>query len=55
MGTPAELTASLNAKRLELRTPDLGKAEAALSELTGSDKEFIDIQRFGDHIDLLVT
>jgi ABC-2 type transport system ATP-binding protein len=54
MGTPAELTASLNAKRLELRTPDLGKAEAALSELTGSDKDFIDIQRFGDHIDLLV-
>ena len=54
MGTPAELTASLNAKRLELRTPDLGKAEAALSELTGADKDFIDIQRFGDHIDLLV-
>jgi ABC-2 type transport system ATP-binding protein len=55
MGTPAELTASLHAKRLELRTPDLGKAEAALSELTGSDKDFIDIQRFGDHIDLLVN
>jgi ABC-2 type transport system ATP-binding protein len=55
MGTPAELTASLNAKRLELRTPDLGKAEAALSELTGTDKDFIDIQRFGDHIDLLVN
>jgi ABC-2 type transport system ATP-binding protein len=55
MGTPAELTASLNAKRLELRTPDLGKAEAALSEFTGSDKDFIDIQRFGDHIDLLVS
>jgi ABC-2 type transport system ATP-binding protein len=55
MGTPAELTASLNAKRLELRTPDLGKAEAALSELTGEDKDFIDIQRFGDHIDLLVN
>jgi drug efflux transport system ATP-binding protein len=54
MGTPAELTASLNAKRLELRTPDLGKAETALSELTGADKDFIDIQRFGDHIDLLV-
>ena len=55
MGTPAELTASLNAKRLELRTPDLGKAEASLSELAGSDKGFIDIQRFGDHIDLLVS
>ncbi len=55
MGTPTELTASLNAKRLELRTPDLGKAEAALSELTGTDKDFIDIQRFGDHIDLLVN
>jgi ABC-2 type transport system ATP-binding protein len=55
MGTPAELTASLNAKRLELRTPDLGKAEAALSALTGTDKDFIDIQRFGDHVDLLVS
>ncbi len=55
MGTPAELTGSLNAKRLELRTPDLGKAEAALSVLTGTDKDFIDIQRFGDHVDLLVS
>jgi ABC-2 type transport system ATP-binding protein len=55
MGTPAELIASLNSQRLELRTPDLGKAEAALSALTGSDKDFIDIQRFGDHVDLLVS
>jgi drug efflux transport system ATP-binding protein len=54
MGTPAELTSSLNAKRLELRTPDLAKAGAALAGATGGDKDFIDIQRFGDHIDLLV-
>ncbi len=54
MGTPAELTASLLAKRLELRAPDLGKVESLLSDVTGSDKEFIDLQRFGDHIDLLV-
>ena len=40
---------------MELRTPDLGKAEAALSTLTGTDKDFIDIQRFGDHVDLLVS
>jgi ABC-2 type transport system ATP-binding protein len=55
MGTPRELTASLNAKRLELWTPDLGRAASELSVLTGDDKDFIDIQRFGDHVDLLVS
>jgi ABC-2 type transport system ATP-binding protein len=54
IGTPAELRASLGAKRLELRTADLRKTESLLSEEAGADKEIIDVQRFGDRLDLLV-
>jgi ABC-2 type transport system ATP-binding protein len=54
IGTPVELRASLGAKRLELRTADLRKTESLLSEETGPDKEIIDVQRFGDRLDLLV-
>jgi ABC-2 type transport system ATP-binding protein len=54
IGTPAELRASLGATRLELRTADLGAAEQALSRICGPDREVIDVQRFGDRLDLLV-
>ena len=54
IGTPAELCASLGAKRIELRTADLRKAESVLSEGSGPDKEIIDVERFGDRLDLLV-
>jgi ABC-2 type transport system ATP-binding protein len=54
IGTPTELCASLGAKRIELRTADLRKAESVLSEGTGPDKDIIDVQRFGDRLDLLV-
>jgi len=54
IGTPAELCASLGAKRIELRTADLKKAESVLSEGSGSDKDVLDVQRFGDRLDLLV-
>jgi len=54
IGTPAELCASLGAKRIELRTADLRKAQSILSQETGPDKEIIDVQRFGDRLDLLV-
>jgi drug efflux transport system ATP-binding protein len=54
IGTPMELRASLGAKRLELRTADLRKTEGLLSEEAGPDKEIIDVQRFGDRLDLLV-
>ena len=54
IGTPAELCASLGAKRIELRTADLRKAESMLSEGAGPDKDIIDVQRFGDRLDLLV-
>ena len=53
IGTPAELCASLGAKRIELRTADLRKAQSSLSRDTGPGKEIIDVQRFGDRLDLL--
>jgi ABC-2 type transport system ATP-binding protein len=53
-GTPAELRASLNAKRLELRTSNLPKAERLLGQHVGAEKEIVDVQRFGDRLDLLV-
>ncbi|MGO9936631.1 MAG: ATP-binding cassette domain-containing protein [Terracidiphilus sp.] len=54
IGTPTELCASLGAKRIELRTADLRKAEGVLAKGSGRDKEIIDVQRFGDRLDLLV-
>ena len=54
IGTPAELCASLGAKRIELRTADLRKAESVLSDGSGPDKDIIDVERFGDRLDLLV-
>lgn len=53
MGTPAELRAGLGAKRLEVRTQDLAKAGEALSALSGPEKEIMDVQRFGDRLDVL--
>jgi ABC-2 type transport system ATP-binding protein len=54
IGTPTELCASLGAKRIEVRTADLRKAEKVLSEASGPDKDILDVQRFGDRLDLLV-
>ena len=53
-GTPAELRASLHAKRLELRTSDLPKAERLLGQDVDPEKEIVDVQRFGDRLDVLV-
>jgi ABC-2 type transport system ATP-binding protein len=53
-GTPAEVRAGLHAKRLELRTPQLSEAEQVLSVLKERDGVVLDLQRFGDRIDLLV-
>ena len=54
MGTPAELRAGLDAKRLELRTANLAEAERVLSRSSGTGEEIFDVQRFGDRLDLLV-
>jgi ABC-2 type transport system ATP-binding protein len=51
IGTPDEIRGILNAKRLELRTPELQQALAAL-EAERNDAIF-DVQRFGDRLDLL--
>jgi ABC-2 type transport system ATP-binding protein len=53
MGTPAELRDLLKAKRLELHVSDLGKAERVLSEIAGPEEQIVDVQRFGDRLDLL--
>jgi ABC-2 type transport system ATP-binding protein len=53
LGTPAELKASLGAKRLEVRTERLGEAERILAKISGGGKELLDVQRFGDRLDLI--
>lgn len=53
IGAPAELRSSLQAHRLEIRTQKLSDAEELLSTLSGQDKEIIDVQRFGDRLDVL--
>jgi ABC-2 type transport system ATP-binding protein len=55
IGTPRELCASLGAKRIELRTFDLRKAETILSAMAGPGRDILDVQRFGDRLDLLVV
>jgi ABC-2 type transport system ATP-binding protein len=54
IGTSTEICASLDAKRIELRTPDPRKTERILSAQSGPGKEILDVQRFGDRLDLLV-
>jgi ABC-2 type transport system ATP-binding protein len=53
IGTPAELRGSLGAARLEVRTTQLGLAERLLSGASGPDQLLIDVQRFGDRLDVL--
>ena len=53
-GTPAELRSSLGAKRLEVRVGNLGEAERVLSHSEETHEEILDVQRFGDRLDVLV-
>jgi ABC-2 type transport system ATP-binding protein len=53
LGPPAELRAGLRAKRLELRTTDLGEAERVLSDISQSNSAIVDVQRFGDRLDVI--
>jgi ABC-2 type transport system ATP-binding protein len=53
-GTPAELRTGLRSKRLELRTDDLARAETLLNRDAGEGRQVLDVQRFGDRLDLLV-
>jgi ABC-2 type transport system ATP-binding protein len=54
MGTPGELQGGLHAKRLKLRTENLAAAERVLSQSSGPQEEILDVERFGDRLDLLV-
>jgi len=54
MGPPAELRKSLHAKRLEITTSKLHETGQLFAKVTGPDREILDVQRFGDRLDLLV-
>jgi ABC-2 type transport system ATP-binding protein len=54
IGTPRELCAELGTQRIELRTSDLPKTQTVLSALIASHLDILDVQRFGDRLDLLV-
>lgn len=53
IGTPVELRTRLRAQRLEIRTPKLDEAERALAEAAALGGTILDVQRFGDRLDLL--
>lgn len=54
LGTPAELRERLGAKRLEVHTDNLRKAEEILSLDAATHAEIFDVQRFGDRLDVIV-
>src|SRR6185437_6760327 len=54
LGTPAELRHSLGASRLEIRTQALERAAGILTRDLDANSEIIDVQRFGDRLDVLV-
>ena len=54
VGTPAELRDRLGAVRLEVRTTELGPAEQILYEADRDHANIVDVQRFGDRLDVLV-
>jgi ABC-2 type transport system ATP-binding protein len=54
MGTPAGLRENLGAKRLEIHTDNLGKAEELLMPEAAKHAEIFDVQRFGDRLDVIV-
>ena len=53
IGTTAELRASLDAKRIEVRTPKLRETARLLEGFAGQGRELLDVQRFGDRLDVL--
>jgi drug efflux transport system ATP-binding protein len=53
LGTPSELRRSLGAKRLEVQAEPLAEAQRVLSQMARPDGDIVDVQRFGDRLDLL--
>jgi ABC-2 type transport system ATP-binding protein len=54
IGTPEQLRAGLGLHRLEVRTGAIEDAERALTAPQGADSSIIDVQTFGDRLDVLV-
>ena len=55
MGTPAELRGGLGLNRLEVRTGDLSAAEDRLDADEREQSPIVDVQRFGDRLDVMVS
>jgi ABC-2 type transport system ATP-binding protein len=55
LGTPDELRGRLGATRLELRTPDLRTTQHVLGGVENGANAIVDVQRYGDHLDILAT
>ena len=53
LGTPKELRDKLGAKRLEIHTDNLGRAEEILLRESAKHPEIVDVQRFGDRLDVI--
>src|SRR5262249_30982621 len=53
LGAPPELRAGFRARRLELRASHLREGARELFEIAGPRGEKLDVQRFGDRLDLL--
>jgi ABC-2 type transport system ATP-binding protein len=53
-GTPSELRRKSGTKRLEIHTDELGKAEEILLNDSEQHTEIVDVQRFGDRLDVIV-
>jgi ABC-2 type transport system ATP-binding protein len=53
VGTPNELRHNLHATRLEVRTPNLSKAEEILQNEVDQNTGLTDVQRFGDRLDVM--
>ena len=54
IGTPGEVRGSLGAARLEVRATPLSGAEQVLSKMSAAGDGVLDVQRFGDRLDVLV-
>jgi ABC-2 type transport system ATP-binding protein len=55
VGTLDQMRAELGLQRLEVRTSTIPLTEAVLQPLIGQNSEIVDVQTFGDRIDVLVT
>ena len=55
-GTPRELRDALGASRIEVYSPELGRAEEALLHAGGENAgALMDVQRFGDRLDVIAA